>query len=150
MPRRPKSQVLPSLLASECNPFWAFDRFDEWVSRFDGILGLAYDSIAVSHVVPPFYYLVNEGLLDEPVFSFRVGRSEDDGGEVILGGIDHSAYKDKLVYAPVRRKAYWEVELGKIGFGGEELELENTGAAIDTGRQISPTHRRATLKCGPY
>ena len=105
-------------------------------SRFDGILGLAYDSIAVSHVVPPFYYLVNRGLLDEPVFAFRMGTSEEDGGEATLGGIDHSAYKGKLTYAPVRRKAYWEVELNKISFGGEELELENTGAAIDTGKLV--------------
>jgi len=104
--------------------------------KFDGILGLAYDTIAVSHVVPPFYYLLNEGVLDEPVFAFRMGRSEEDGGEATFGGIDHSAYKGKLVYAPVRRKAYWEVELNKIGFGDDDLELENTGAAIDTGTSL--------------
>ena len=111
--------------------------FSQTVFRFDGILGLAYDSIAVSHVVPPFYYLLNQGLLDEPVFAFRVGRSEEDGGEATFGGIDHSAYKGKLTYAPVRRKAYWEVELNKIAFGDDELELENAGAAIDTG-MLSP------------
>ncbi|KAF9652233.1 Asp-domain-containing protein [Thelephora ganbajun] len=104
--------------------------------KFDGILGLAYDTIAVSHVVPPFYYLVNKGLLDEPVFAFRLGTSEEDGGEATFGGIDSSAYKGKLTYAPVRRKAYWEVELNKIAFGGDELELENAGAAIDTGTSL--------------
>jgi len=104
--------------------------------KFDGILGLAYDTIAVAHVVPPFYYLLNEGLLDEPVFAFRVGRSEEDGGEATFGGIDHSAYKGKLTYAPVRRKAYWEVELSKIRFGDDDLELDNTGAAIDTGTSL--------------
>lgn len=119
------------------SPFWPLSLLLKLVFRFDGILGLAYDTIAVSHVVPPFYYLLNENLLDEPVFAFRMGRSEEDGGEATFGGIDHSAYKGKLVYAPVRRKAYWEVELNKIGFGGDELELENTGAAIDTGRPTS-------------
>jgi saccharopepsin len=104
--------------------------------KFDGILGLAYDTIAVSHVVPPFYYLVKEGLLDEPVFAFRMGRSEEDGGEATFGGIDEAAFKGKLVYAPVRRKAYWEVELSKITFGDDELELENAGAAIDTGTSL--------------
>jgi hypothetical protein len=43
------------------------------------------------------------------------------------------AYMGSITYAPLRRKAYWEVELNKIKFGDEELELENTGAAIDTG-----------------
>jgi saccharopepsin len=104
--------------------------------KFDGILGLAYDTIAVAHVVPPFYYLLNKGLLDEPVFAFRVGRTEEDGGEATFGGIDHSAYKGKLTYAPVRRKAYWEVELDKIRFGNDELDLDNTGAAIDTGTSL--------------
>ena len=88
---------------------------------------------------------MNKGLLDAPVFAFRMGTSEEDGGEATFGGIDSSAYKGKLTYAPVRRKAYWEVELNKINFGGDELELENTGAAIDTGRSTSSPHPRTTL-----
>jgi saccharopepsin len=104
--------------------------------KFDGILGLGYDTISVNHIVPPFYNMINQGLLDEPVFSFRIGSSEDDGGEACFGGIDRSAYKGEITYVPVRRKAYWEVELEKITFGDEELELENTGAAIDTGTSL--------------
>jgi saccharopepsin len=92
----------------------------------------------VNHIVPPFYALVNQGAVDEPVFSFRVGSSEEDGGEAVFGGIDHSAYKGKIKYAPVRRKAYWEVELEKVSFGDDELVLENAGAAIDTGPYALP------------
>lgn len=104
--------------------------------RFDGILGLAYDTISVNHITPPFYSMINEGLLDQPVFSFRIGSSEEDGGEAIFGGIDESAFSGELDYVPVRRKAYWEVELEKVAFGDDELELENTGAAIDTGTSL--------------
>lgn len=104
--------------------------------KFDGILGLAYDTIAVNHIKPPFYEIVDAGLLDEPVFSFRVGDTEEDGGEALFGGVDHTAYSGKLHYVPVRRKAYWEVELEKIQFGDEVLEFENTGAAIDTGTSL--------------
>ena len=103
-----------------------------YLIRFDGILGLAYDTIAVNHITPPFYEFVNQGLLDQPVFSFRIGDGEEDGGEAVFGGIDDSHYTGKIEYVPVRRKAYWEVELEKISFGDEVLELENTGAAIDT------------------
>lgn len=80
--------------------------------------------------------MINEGLLDQPVFSFRIGSSEEDGGEAIFGGIDETAFTGKLDYVPVRRKAYWEVELEKVAFGDDELELENTGAAIDTGTSL--------------
>ncbi|KAH8830524.1 Asp-domain-containing protein [Flagelloscypha sp. PMI_526] len=104
--------------------------------KFDGILGLAYDTIAVNKVVPPFYAAIDQGLLDEPVFSFRLGDSEADGGEAVFGGIDDSAYTGKIEYVPVRQKAYWEVELEKVSFGDDELELENTGAAIDTGTSL--------------
>lgn len=83
--------------------------------------------------------MINQDLLDAPVFSFRMGRSEEDGGEAVFGGIDESAFTGKLHYVPVRRTAYWEVELEKVKLGDDELELENTGAAIDTGT-ISPTH----------
>ncbi|KAJ7682764.1 aspartic peptidase A1 [Mycena polygramma] len=104
--------------------------------KFDGILGLAYDTISVNHITPPFYSMINAGLIDEPVFSFRIGSSEEDGGEAIFGGIDDSAYTGKINYVPVRRKAYWEVELTKVKFGDDELELESTGAAIDTGTSL--------------
>ena len=106
--------------------------------RFDGILGLAYDTISVNHIVPPFYQMINQGLIDSPVFSFRLGSSEEDGGEAMFGGIDHSAYTGTLDYVPVRRKAYWEVELEKVSLGDDELELDNTGAAIDTGEYAPP------------
>jgi len=104
--------------------------------KFDGILGLGYHTISVNRITPPFYSMIEQGLIDEPVFSFRIGSSESDGGEAIFGGIDHSAYKGDINYVPVRRKAYWEVELQKVHFGDDELELEQTGAAIDTGTSL--------------
>lgn len=102
-------------------------------ARFDGILGLAYDTISVNQVPPPFYEMINQKLVDKPVFSFRIGDSELDGGEAIFGGIDSNAYTGHISYVPVRRRAYWEVKLDKVAFGYDELELEDTGAAIDTG-----------------
>ena len=102
-------------------------------AKFDGIMGLAYDTISVNGMVPPFYKMIEQNLIDEPVVSFRIGPSEDDAGEAVFGGIDKSHYKGNIHYVPVRRKAYWEVELEAMTFGDETLELENTGAAIDTG-----------------
>ncbi|QRV87932.1 aspartyl protease [Ceratobasidium sp. AG-Ba] len=103
--------------------------------KFDGILGLAYDRISVNGAVPPVYNMVNQGLLAEPLFTFRVGE-QPDGGEAVFGGIDSSHYKGKIHYVPVRRKAYWEVELESVSLGDDVLELENTGAAIDTGTSL--------------
>ncbi|KAF8147604.1 endopeptidase [Mycena galopus ATCC 62051] len=85
------------------------------IAKFDG---LAYDTI-----------MINQKLIDKPVFSFRIGSSEEDGGEVVFGGIDHSAYTGTIAYVP-------EVELETFTFGDEVLEVKNTGAAIDTGSSL--------------
>ena len=99
-------------------------------------MGLAYDTISVQHMTPAFYEMINQGLVDKAVFSFRIGPSEEDPGTAVFGGIDDSLYTGKIKYAPVRRKAYWEVEMEALTFGDETLELENAGAAIDTGTSL--------------
>ncbi|KAF0418475.1 endopeptidase [Gigaspora margarita] len=106
--------------------------------RFDGIFGLGYDRISVKGVVPPFYHMVNRNLLDEPIFSFWLSDTEsnDDGGELVFGGVDKSHFTGEIHWAPVKRKGYWEVDLEKIVFDGEEVEMEGTGAAIDTGSSL--------------
>lgn len=103
--------------------------------RFDGILGLGYDTIAVNHVTPPFYNMINQGLLDEPVFAFYIGGSDEES-EAVFGGIDKSHYTGKMVKLPLRRKAYWEVDLDAITFGSETAEFENTGVILDTGTSL--------------
>ena len=103
--------------------------------KFDGIMGLGYDSIAVNHMTPPFYNMVNQKMLDAPVFSFFIGE-EETGSEMTLGGIDESHYTGSMTYLPIRRKAYWEVELDSLSLGDDTLELENTGAVLDTGTSL--------------
>ncbi|SGY25591.1 BQ5605_C018g08644 [Microbotryum silenes-dioicae] len=103
--------------------------------KFDGILGLAYDTISVDHVTPPFYNMINQGLLDDPVVAFYLN-AEEQGSVATFGGVDSSHYKGKIDYVPVRRKGYWEVELESVRFGKETVELESTGAAIDTGTSL--------------
>jgi len=104
--------------------------------RFDGILGLGYSSISVNGITPPFYEMINQGLLDEPVFAFYLGDTEDDDSEVIFGGIDESHYEGKLIEIPLKRKAYWEVDFDSISFGDSTAELEGTGAILDTGTSL--------------
>lgn len=103
--------------------------------RFDGILGLGYDTIAVNHVTPPFYNMINQGLLDEPVFAFYIG-GDGAESEAIFGGVDKSHYTGSMVKIPLRRKAYWEVDLDAITFGHDTAQFENTGAILDTGTSL--------------
>lgn len=78
-------------------------------------------------------------MIDEKVFAFYLGdnnKDSEDGGEAIFGGYDSAHYTGKITWLPVRRRGYWEVSLDAFSFGDETLELENTGAAIDTGTSL--------------
>ncbi|KAL0094952.1 secreted aspartyl protease [Phycomyces blakesleeanus] len=109
-------------------------------AKFDGILGMGYDNIAVQKVVPPFYNLVNRDLIDEPVFSFWLNDAnngdEANGGELVLGGVDPAHYVGDIAWSPVVRKGYWEIQLDDIRFDGEPLDLDPINAAIDTGSSL--------------
>lgn len=106
--------------------------------RFDGILGLGYDTISVNKMVHPFYNMLNQNLLDEPVFAFYLGdtNKEGDNSEATFGGVDKSHYTGELTKIPLRRKAYWEVDLDSITFGDSTAEMENTGVILDTGTSL--------------
>src|SRR5947207_13864735 len=82
--------------------------------------------------------MIDQGLLDEPIFSFWLNDVDNGerGGELVFGGPDSSHFAGKIHWAPVRRKGYWEVELEKVVFDGEEVDMEDTGAAIDTGSSL--------------
>jgi len=105
--------------------------------RFDGIMGLGYDTISVNKIVPPFYSMIDQGLLDEPVFAFYLS-STDSGeeSEAIFGGINEDHYTGKMTKLPLRRKAYWEVDLDAITFGDQTAEIDATGAILDTGTSL--------------
>ena len=107
--------------------------------RFDGILGLGYDTISVNKIVPPFYNMLDQGLLDEPVFAFYLGdtnNGDGDESEAVFGGIDKDHFTGEITKIPLRRKAYWEVDLDAITFGDQTAELDNTGVILDTGTSL--------------
>lgn len=114
------------------------------MARFDGIMGLGYDTISVQGVPPPFYNLVSQKLIKEPIFSFYLAKapvkksnSDEDpiGGSLIFGGIEKDRFEGPMTWAPVIRKGYWEVSLDAFGIGGQDIGIKGT-AAIDTGTSL--------------
>lgn len=108
------------------------------MARFDGIMGLGYDTISVQRATPPFYNMVNQGLVDESLFSVWLGdvNKSEEGGEIVFGGMDEKHYKKPVTWAPVVRKGYWEVELEKVRMNGRDLAFDTKRAAIDTGSSL--------------
>lgn len=56
--------------------------------------------------------MVNQGLVKQSVFSFWFNRNakEEEGGELVFGGVDPKHFKGEHTYVPVTRKGYWQVD----------------------------------------
>ncbi|XP_023294530.2 lysosomal aspartic protease-like [Lucilia cuprina] len=82
-------------------------------SPFDGLIGMAFQSIAVDGVVPPFYNMILQDLVDTEVFSFYLARNgtSNEGGVMVLGGTDPDHYTGELRYVPVSTEGYWQFEM---------------------------------------
>ncbi|XP_036163157.1 napsin-A [Myotis myotis] len=108
-------------------------------AHFDGILGLGFPVLAVGGVRPPLDTMVDQGLLDKPVFSFYLNRDPEaaEGGELILGGSDPAHYIPPLTYVPVTVPAYWQVHMERVTVGtGLTLCAQGCPAILDTGTSL--------------
>ncbi|XP_064150131.1 napsin-A [Loxodonta africana] len=106
---------------------------------FDGILGLGFPILAVDGVRPPLDILVEQGLVDKPVFSFYLNRDPEapDGGELVLGGSDPAHYIPPLNFMPVTIPAYWQIHMERVKVGtGLNLCAQGCAAILDTGTSL--------------
>lgn len=119
------------------------------VGHFDGILGLAFDELAVcdfpykADCVPtPFARMISEGLIDEPVFSFFLGDLKPFGrygydGELTIGGSDPNYYTGDITWVPLKSADYWRISVDSIKVGGAEVTTPTTNTAIvDSGTSL--------------
>ncbi|XP_005412852.1 PREDICTED: napsin-A [Chinchilla lanigera] len=108
-------------------------------ASFDGIFGLGFPILAVDGVPPPLDVLVEQGLLDKPVFSFYLNRdlAGVDGGELVLGGSDPAHYIPPLTFLPVTIPAYWQIHMERVLVGtGLTLCAQGCAAILDTGTSL--------------
>ncbi|KAK9508179.1 hypothetical protein O3M35_007900 [Rhynocoris fuscipes] len=107
--------------------------------KFDGILGMAFPELSAGDVVPPFYNMIQQHLVEKPVFSFYFNRNVKQirGGELILGGWDEEIFEaDDLEKIPLNDKSFWQFTLEAIFVGDDEynnLLTEPIDAIADTG-----------------
>lgn len=105
------------------------------MGKFDGIMGLGFDSISVNHVPPVFQNMVTQGVVDEPVFSFYLTSTEGQDGEMVIGGIDHDHFHGNLTYVPLISESYWAIELDHMKINGKNYASTRFGIA-DTGTSL--------------
>jgi len=108
-------------------------------AQFDGILGMGLANIAVDGVKPPFYELVDQGQVQQPVFSFLLNRDASDssnGGELVLGGIDPAHHIGDHTYVPLTHEGYWQFLMDGVSVEGGAFCQGGCQAIADTGTSL--------------
>jgi hypothetical protein len=104
-----------------------------YIGKFDGILGLGWDSIVVGGGPSPFSALVASNQLEKPEFAFYLGNMEE--GELVLGGTNPEHYEGKFTLVPLISQTYWEVRLNGITVEKERIG-DTTRAIVDSGTSL--------------
>ncbi|KAG6935448.1 progastricsin [Chelydra serpentina] len=109
-------------------------------AQFDGILGMAYPSLAVGGATTALQGMLQENLLSQPIFSFYLSSqpSSQYGGEVVFGGVDSSLYSGQIYWAPVTQELYWQIGIDEFVIGGQATGWCSQGcqAIVDTGTSL--------------
>eukprot|EP00028_Trichosphaerium_sp_Am-I-7-wt_P008821 CAMPEP_0168523844 /NCGR_PEP_ID=MMETSP0405-20121227/10247_1 /TAXON_ID=498012 /ORGANISM="Trichosphaerium sp, Strain Am-I-7 wt" /LENGTH=360 /DNA_ID=CAMNT_0008545839 /DNA_START=113 /DNA_END=1195 /DNA_ORIENTATION=+ len=107
---------------------------------FDGLMGLAFQSISQDKVVPPFYNMMAQGLISENLFGFWLSNDPGkNGGEMDIGGIDNAKFTGPITYVPLAGEQYWQFGVDSYGLAGSNLGWCNTRPCFsiaDTGTSL--------------
>ncbi|XP_025061656.1 gastricsin-like [Alligator sinensis] len=108
-----------------------------YYSNFDGILGMAYPSLAEGSGLTVMENMLQQGQLTEPIFSFYFSRQPtySYGGELILGGIDTQLFTGQITWTPVTQEYYWQIGIDEFAIGQSATGWCSEGcqAIVDTG-----------------
>ncbi|KAM4711942.1 nothepsin [Anableps anableps] len=121
-------------------------------AKFDGVLGLAYQSLAEILGNPVFDNMLAQKIVDQPVFSFylsRRTRTSTPEGELLLGGIDEALYTGPINWLPVASKGYWQIKMESVAVQGVSFFCpRGCQAIIDTGTSLigGPTNEILSLQ----
>merc|ERR1712032_955807 len=103
------------------------------LGRFDGILGLGWDSISVGGVPTIMKALVGAKQLADPVFAFYLGNLAP--GELVFGGVDEKHYTGDFTFVPLSSETYWQVALDDVKLGGASVSSTKS-AIVDSGTSL--------------
>ncbi|KFQ89514.1 Gastricsin, partial [Phoenicopterus ruber ruber] len=111
-----------------------------YYAEFDGILGMAYPSLAAGEMPTALQGMLQQNQLTQPIFSFYFSRKPtySYGGELILGGVDTRHFRGDIKWAPVTQKLYWQVALDEFAIGQSATSWCSQGcqAIVDTGTYL--------------
>ncbi|KAK3548982.1 hypothetical protein QTP70_024807 [Hemibagrus guttatus] len=104
---------------------------------FDGILGLAYPSLAVGNAMPLVDNMMQQGLLEQNLFGIYLSPAGGSGSEVAFGTVDTNMYQGQIYWTPVTAETYWQIGIQEVEISGQQTgwcsQYSGCQAIVDTG-----------------
>jgi len=105
------------------------------LGKFDGILGMGFESISMYGIQTVFGALLQQKLVDSPVFAFWLSQHDGHDGELMLGGYNQAHVGSPVAWTPLISESYWEFQLESLTMSGKPITTA-TKAVLDTGTSI--------------
>ncbi|XP_030826285.1 pepsin A-like [Camarhynchus parvulus] len=115
-----------------------------YYTPFDGILGLAFPSIASSGATPVFDNMMVENLVDKNLFSVYLSRDDEGGSFVLFGAIDPYYTTRGISWIPLSAETYWQISMESVSVSGTPVACSSgCQAIVDTGTTLLAVPIRA-------
>ncbi|NXO09155.1 PEPA protein, partial [Oriolus oriolus] len=115
-----------------------------YYTPFDGILGLAFPSIASSGATPVFDNMMMENLVDRRLFSVYLSRDSQSGSFVLFGAIDPFYTMQGISWIPLSSETYWQISMESVSISGAPVACSfGCQAIVDTGTTLLAVPVRA-------
>jgi len=105
------------------------------MGKFDGLLGLGFKSISQYNLPTAFELMMEQKLIDEPVFSFYLQKDANEQGQLTFGGVDATKFSGDIQYVPLTSETYWQVAMEGMKFNGQQI-TSNVHAIVDSGTSL--------------
>ncbi|NXT53554.1 PEPA protein, partial [Pluvianellus socialis] len=116
-----------------------------YYTPFDGILGLAFPSIASSGATPVFDNMMMQDLVAKDLFSVYLSKNGQSGSFVLFGAIDPFYTTNGITWIPLSAETYWQITMNRyVSIGGEAIACAfGCQAIVDTGTSLLAVPDRA-------
>ncbi|VDM23635.1 unnamed protein product [Toxocara canis] len=105
--------------------------------NFDGILGLAFQSISVDNTLPPFLAAVEQKVINESIFTVFLRKAGQpvlaNGGVYTFGAFDNVNCEGEINYVHLSSATYFQFVLQKFSFGPTQMGSTHVQVISDTG-----------------
>ncbi|RIB27007.1 aspartic peptidase domain-containing protein [Gigaspora rosea] len=133
-----KTTIVIAGISVEAQEFGLADEVsDDFKHQYEGIMGMGFSELSDNEQTTPITNLINNNQLDNPQFSFLLGREADQSpSELTIGGSNPDRYHaDTLTFTHLvdDNVGAWEIPIDNCVVEGEELNLEGRTGIIDTG-----------------